>query len=93
MGEKTGLLGGLIPNMADMEERVNKRMNELSEKLTKAISDMSKEIKDAVAPLIKALDTNTMRVELQTEEFKKLRASIDELTEAVRKNAKKEEKP
>lgn len=90
MGEKTGLLGGLIPNMADMEERVNKRMNELSEKLTKAIGEMSREIRDAAAPLIKALDTNTMGVEQQIEEQKKLRASIDELTEAIRKNAKKE---
>lgn len=87
---KEGLLGGLIPNMAEMEERVNKRMNELSEKLTKAIGEMSREIKDAVAPLIKALDTNTMRVEQQIEEQKKLRASIDELTEAIKKNTKKE---
>lgn len=87
MGDKGGLLGQFLP---DMEEKVNKRMNELSEKLTKAIGEMSKEIKDAVAPLTKALDTNTIRMEQQIEESKKLRASIEELTEAIRKNAKKE---
>lgn len=84
---KEGILGNIFP---DMEERVNKRMNELQEKLAKATGDMSKEIKDAVAPLIKALDTNTNRMEQQAEEQKKLRTSIEELTEAIRKNAKKE---
>lgn len=87
MGEKGGIFGNLLP---DMEDRVNKRMNELSEKLTKAIGDMSKEIRDAAAPLIKALDTNTSRMEQQAEELKKLRAAIEELTEAVKKNVKKE---
>lgn len=88
MGDK-GLFGQFLP---DMEDRVNKRMNELSEKLTKAIGDMSKEIRDAAAPLIKALDTNTNRMEQQAEEVKKLRAAIEELTEAIKKNTKKEEK-
>lgn len=88
MAEKGGFFSGLIP---DMEDRVNKRMNELSEKLTKAIGDMSREIKDAAAPLIKALDTNTIRMEHQTEELKKLRIAVDELTEAIKKG-KKEEK-
>ncbi|MDP2217187.1 MAG: hypothetical protein Q8J68_07880 [Methanolobus sp.] len=81
-----GIFGALIP---DVEERVNKRMNELSDKLTKATGEMSKEIKDAIAPLIKALDTNTMRVELYTEESKKLRESIDKLTEVIRSTKKK----
>lgn len=84
-----GILGELLP---DVEERVNKRMNELSDKLTKAISEMSKEIKDAAAPLIKALDTNNIRTEQQIEEQKKLRAAVEELTEAISKKAKKEEK-
>lgn len=87
MGDRKGLLDGFLP---DMEEKVNKRMNELSEKLTKAIGDMSREIKDAAAPLIKSIDANTTRMEMQAEDLKKLRVSIDELTEAIRKNAKKE---